>query len=162
MDLLKQPLRPAAIPAGRCAAALQNLTGISRKSPGTPTSGSLQGDGSYNLFWTYGRHTPPFVTKMIVTKRFFICGSLVNGKGMPGRRPYKAAIMLVNFKQNAPKQNPRAAANASKETARSAGLSYKLLPVRYYMLHKKTQHGSREGQKDIIHIQGNAVPVPCP
>ena len=101
-------LLPAAIPAGGYAAALQNPAGITRKTPGTPNSVNLQVtalivtpiwpmSSFYNVFWPDGRHTAPFVTKMIVTQPFFICGPLVNGNGMRGRRPYMTAIMLVNF-----------------------------------------------------------------
>ena len=64
------------------------------------------GSSFYNVFWPDGRHTAPFVAEMIVTQPFFICGPLVNRNGMRGRRPYKTAVMLVNFRQNAPKQNP--------------------------------------------------------
>ena len=87
------------------------------------------GSSFYNVFWPDVRHTAPFVTNMIVTQPFFICGPLVNRNGMRGRRPYKTAITLVNFKQNAPKQYPPAAAGAFKEAVRGAGLSCSLLPI---------------------------------
>ena len=54
----------------------------------------------YNVFWPDGRHAAPFVTTMIVTQPFFICGPLVNGNAMRGRRPYETAVMHVNFVPN--------------------------------------------------------------
>ena len=34
---------------------------------------------------------------MIITQPYFICGPLVNGNGMRGRRPYKTAVMHIHF-----------------------------------------------------------------
>ena len=87
------------------------------------------GASFFTIFWPDGQHAAGFVKKMLLMKPFFICGPLVNRNGMRGRRPYKTAITLVNFKQNAPKQYPPAAAGAFKEAVRGAGLSCNLLPI---------------------------------
>ena len=40
---------------------------------------------------------------MIITQPYFLCGPLVNGNGMRGRRPYMTVVLHVNFRQYAPK-----------------------------------------------------------
>ena len=110
-------LLPTAVPAGGCATALQTPAGITRETPGTPNKVHLQvtavivipiwpTSSFYNVFWPDGQRTAPFVTTMIATQPFFICGPLVNGIRMQGRRQYKTAIMHVNFKRNAPNNPP--------------------------------------------------------
>ena len=58
----------------------------------------------FNIFWPHGQHMADFVTTMIVTQPYFLCGPLVNGNGMRGRRPYVTAVLHVNFRQDAPKK----------------------------------------------------------
>ena len=57
----------------------------------------------FNVFWRDGQHTADFVTKMIITQPYFICGPMVNGDGMRGKRPYMKAVLHIDCRQDAPK-----------------------------------------------------------
>jgi hypothetical protein len=51
----------------------------------------------YSFFWPDGRHPAYWVEAMLVVKPFFICGPLVTGRGLRGRRPFYSAVLKVSF-----------------------------------------------------------------
>ena len=56
---------------------------------------------SYNIFWPDGVHAAVFVSGMLIVQPYFVCGPLVNGNGMRGRKTYRTAVMKVDFRRGA-------------------------------------------------------------
>ena len=52
----------------------------------------------YGVFWPDGFHAAEFITEMFLVQPFFICGPLVTGNGMRGRKAYQTAILKVDFR----------------------------------------------------------------
>ena len=52
----------------------------------------------YGVFWPDGFHAAECVTNMFLVQPYYICGPLVTGSGMRGRKPYQTAILRVDFR----------------------------------------------------------------
>ena len=55
------------------------------------------GSSFYSTFWPDGKHAAAFVSKMEFVNPFYECGPLVNGTSMRGFKPYRTAVLKVDF-----------------------------------------------------------------
>ena len=102
MDFFHQSLDPREShfcfpPPSKLVAALRHFEGQEVEAvmvvPVWPNS------SYYGVFWPDGFHAAKFVIDMILLQPFFLCGPLVTGNGMRGRKPYRTAVIKVDFRK---------------------------------------------------------------